>query len=135
MSLFTNLPVFIQTPNGTTFFLETQPSYTIRHIKAMIKEKKRFLPDGLKLKLADQVLEDGHTLSDYNIQDGSTLHSYIGRMDVCVQTYASGRSRGGVTTPTKAHSHACKRIDLHNNEHGSTCSSGQLFCTCWNASY
>ena len=40
----------------------------------MIQEKKGVPSDELKLKFADQLLEDDHcTLSDYNIQDGSTL--------------------------------------------------------------
>lgn len=73
---FINLPVFIQTPKGTTFFLETQPSYTIGLIKLMIKDKKGVPTDELKLKCAniDQLLEDDHcTLSGYNIQNGSTV--------------------------------------------------------------
>ena len=78
ISLFTNLPVFIQSLKGPTFFLETQPSYTIGLIKTMIHEKQGIPPEKLKLRFADQLLEDGHTLSDYNIQDGSM----IGRMDV-----------------------------------------------------
>ena len=73
ISLFTNLPVFIQSLKGPTFYLETQPSYTIGHVKTMIHEKLGIPHEKLKLKFADQLLEDGHTLSDYNIQDGSTL--------------------------------------------------------------
>ena len=75
--LFLTLPVFIQTPKGTTFFLETQPSYTVGHIKSMIQERKGVPSDELKLKFADLLLEDDHcTLSDYNIQDGSTVILY-----------------------------------------------------------
>ena len=81
ISLFTNLPVFIQSLKGPTFYLETQPSYTIGHIKTMIHKKQGIPPDKLKLGFADQLLEDGHTLSDYNIQDGSM----IGRMGICLQ--------------------------------------------------
>ena len=40
----------------------------------MIQEKKGVPSDELKLKFADLLLEDDHcTLSDYNIQGGSTL--------------------------------------------------------------
>ena len=74
-----NLPVFVWTPKGDTY-LETQPSYTIGHIKSMIQEKKGFPSDELKLIFAGQLLEDGRTLSDYNIQDGATLT--LGRMDI-----------------------------------------------------
>ena len=85
ISLFTNLPVFIQIPRKATLFLEIQPSYTIGHIKTMIQEKQGIPPDKLKLRFADQLLEDRHTLSDYNIQDGSIMYSNIGRMNICVQ--------------------------------------------------
>ena len=76
-----NLPVIIRTPKGD-IFLETQPSYTIGLVKYMIQEKKGIPTDELKLIFADQSLEDGCTLSVYNIQDGALL--YIGRMDVHV---------------------------------------------------
>ena len=74
-----NLPVIIQTPKGG-IFLETQSSHTIGQIKTMIQEKLEVPTEELKLVFANQLLEDEHTLSDYNIQDGATL--YIGGMDV-----------------------------------------------------
>ena len=65
--------MFIRTPKGIDIFLETQPSYTIGQVKTMIKEKRGIPSDELKVKFAGQLLEDGHTLSDLNIQDGSTM--------------------------------------------------------------
>ena len=82
--LFTNLPVFIQSIRGPSFYLETQPSYTIGHIKTMIQEKNGIPPDELKLRFTGQLLKDGHTLSDYDIRDGSKLYSNIGRMYIHV---------------------------------------------------
>ena len=55
----------------------------------MIQEKQDIPPDELKLGFADQLLEDGHSLSDYSIQDGSRIYSNIGRTDVCVQFVSS----------------------------------------------
>ena len=80
ISLLTNLPVFIKTPRGAAFFLETQPSYTVGQVKTVMIQQKKGV--ALKLRSAHQLLEDGHTLSDYNIQDGSLL--YIGMVDVYV---------------------------------------------------
>ena len=79
ISPFSNLPVFIQIPKVPTLFLETQPSYTIGHIKTMIQEKEGIPPEKMKLVFADQLFEDGHTLSDYSIQDGSTIYFGNGR--------------------------------------------------------
>ena len=61
--------------------METQPSCTIGLVKFMIQEKLGVTTEELKqLMFANQLLEDGHTLSDYNIQGGATL--YIGGVDV-----------------------------------------------------
>ena len=74
-----NLPVIIQTPKRD-IFLETQPSYTIGQVKTMTQGKLGVPIEELKLVFANQLLEDGCTLSDYNIQDGATLS--LGRMDI-----------------------------------------------------
>ena len=66
-------------PKGD-IFLETQPSYTIGHVKSVIQEKKGVSIDELKLRFAGRLLQDSCTLSDYNIEDGAT----IGRMGVHV---------------------------------------------------
>ena len=58
--------------------LETQPSYTIGQVKTMIQGKLGVSTEELKLVFANQLLEDGCTLSDYSIQDGL----YIGGMNV-----------------------------------------------------
>ena len=46
----------------------------------MIQGKLGVPTEELKLVFANQLLEDGCTLSDYNTQDGATLT--LGRMDV-----------------------------------------------------
>ena len=74
-----NLPVFIWTQKGA-IFLETQPSHTIGQVKTMIQGKLGVPTEELKLVFADQLLEGGRTLSDYNIQDGATV--YIGGVNV-----------------------------------------------------
>ena len=65
--------MFVELETGRRITLEVKPSDTISTVKAKIYEKEGIPLDKQQLRFASRPLEDGHTLSCYNIVGDSTL--------------------------------------------------------------
>ena len=61
-------------PDGKTITLEVEADTTINNIKAIIKNMEGIPTKQQRLIFMDLQLEDGCTISDYDIQKDSTLH-------------------------------------------------------------
>lgn len=85
-----SMPIHVLMPSGKMTTLDVLPSDGVQNIKLEIYDKAGFLPRNQYLLFDGKLLQDGRTLNDFKIQNGSLLHLVLNESVEKLKSLAGG---------------------------------------------